>query len=427
MENRLYIKNGTIIDPHGDRIFKANILCEDGRISKISEASMEVSGMTVIDAAGLMISPGLTDVHVHFRDPGLTHKEDIVTGAGAAAKGGFTSVVMMANTKPVIDNPDTLSYVLEKGKKTGINVYSAAAVTKEMKGNELTDFKLLKDNGARGLTDDGLPIMDEELLKRAMVSAGQLNLPLSFHEENPSLIENNGINKGKASEYYKIGGSPREAEISMLERDLPLAEETKAIVNFQHLSTAEGVNLLREYRIKRGNKNIHGEATPHHFSLTEEAAVKFGTLAKMNPPLRTDDDRKAIIKGIRDGSIDIIATDHAPHSAEEKAQPLSKAPSGIIGLETSLSLAVTNLVHKEDVPWLTVIRAMTQAPSEMYGIPYCTMEAGGPADFCIFDEYAVITYASFVSKASNSPFAGETLEGRVKYTVCAGQIVYRDE
>ena len=360
----LYIKNGMIIDPVKDKLYRADLQIEEGRIARIIERNENeaedlrdtkaFAQTEVLDAAGLMIAPGLADTHVHFRDPGFTYKEDIHTGARAAARGGFTQIVLMANTKPTVDNPETLSYVLDKGKETGIHINSCANVTLKMEGKVLAPMELLAKQGAAGFTDDGIPLLDKELVRRAMTEAKRLGKPVSFHEENPAMIANNGINRGKASQFYGIGGSPREAEIDLVKRDLELALETGAEVVIQHISTREAVELLRQAKAK--GAHVHGEATPHHFTLTEEAAIQKGALAKMNPPLRDEADRQAIIEGLKDGTIDLIATDHAPHSREEKERPITEAPSGIIGLETALSLGVRELVKKGYLTWPELIR-----------------------------------------------------------------------
>lgn len=425
----LLIKNGFVVDPANKIKKQMDVLVDNGKIVEVSEEIMinNNSVCNTLDATGCVVAPGLVDVHVHFRDPGFTHKEDIETGAKAALKGGFTSVVLMANTKPAVDNEETLTYVIEKGKKTDLKVYTCATVTKGMKGQELTDMDLLLEKGAAGFTDDGIPIMDEALMEQAMTKVAELNVPISLHEEDPSLITNNGINRGKASEHFGIGGSPREAEISLIKRDLEIALKTGAILNIQHISTAEGVELVREAKKKAaqsGKNNIHAEATPHHFSLTEEAAIKYGSLAKMNPPLREERDRKAIIDGLKDGTIDIIATDHAPHSKEEKEKPIAEAPSGIIGLETALPLGITNLVDKDALTVDELIERMSLNPAKMYGLQAGTLSQGAPADIVIFDAKAEQAFERFASKSQNSPFQGVTLKGVVKYTIVDGEIVY---
>ena len=439
----LYLRNGYMIDPASGTEGYRDILIDTGhgKIRRIvpqgtpidaalcgseadsCEASVGESTVEEIDLNGQIIAPGLVDVHVHFRDPGFTYKEDIHTGAAAAAKGGFTSVVLMANTKPAVDNPETLAYVLDKGKETGIHIYTCANVTKGLQGKELTDMERLSELGAAGFTDDGIPLMDEALLREALQKAAQCGKPISLHEENPTLITNNGVNAGKAAEYYGIGGSPREAEISMVERDLRIAVEEEADLSIQHISTKEAVELVRQ--AKKKSRHIYAEATPHHFTLTEEAAIKYGTMAKMNPPLREEADRLAIIEGLRDGTIDMIATDHAPHSEEEKAKPITEAPSGIIGLETALSLGIRELVNKEYLSLMELIGKMSLAPAKLYHLDAGYLTEGGPADLVVFDPKKEWMVESFASKAANSPFVGERMPGVISYTICGGKIVYR--
>jgi len=419
------IKNGYVIDPKSGLEEIQDILIENGKIIQMGKNLMENLSRKpekIIHADGLVVAPGLVDVHVHFRDPGFVYKEDILTGARAAAAGGFTSVVLMANTKPVLDNQETLSYVLEKGKTTDIHVHTCATITKGMKGMELTDMQPLCYDGAVGFTDDGVPIMEETLVRKAMEEAVRLNVPLSFHEENPAFITNNGINAGAASEYYGIKGSPREAEIDLVKRDLELAIETGADINIQHISSKEAVQLVREAKAK--STHVHAEATPHHFSLTEKAAIEKGTLGKMNPPLRTEEDRQAIIQGLADGTIDLIATDHAPHSAEEKKKSITEAPSGIIGLETALALGITNLVKPGKLILCKLIEKMTCNPAELYHLNAGEIKVGGPADMVIFAENEKWKVKKFQSKSANSPFIGQELQGKIIYTICNGEIVY---
>ena len=416
------IRGGRIIDPVSGREFTGDLILENGTIKAVGE-QLNLDGCEdIIEAAGMAVAPGLVDVHVHFRDPGLTYKEDILTGAHAAAAGGFTTVVCMANTKPVIDNAETLQYVLNKGKETGIHVLSCACVTKGMQGKELVDMDALRAAGAAGFTDDGIPILDEEVLKAALIKAEELQVPVSLHEEDPKLITNNGINRGPVSEKLGIGGSPAEAEITMVERDCRLAEETGSYVNIQHISTAGAVEAVRAS--KRRGSHVTAEAAPHHFTLTDEAVLTYGTLAKMNPPLRTEADRQAVIEGLKDGTIDMIATDHAPHSIDEKGKPLTEAPSGIVGLETSLALGITELVKPGCLTLMELMRKMSQNPAALYHLPYQGIAEGAPADLVIFAADEEWKPESFCSKAVNTPFKGWNLTGRVHYTICDGKIVY---
>lgn len=417
------IRGVRVLDPLTGRDEKQNLLLADGKILSTTADVREADCTEVLDASGLVAAPGLVDVHVHFRDPGFTYKEDIKTGAKAAARGGYTTVVCMANTKPVIDNREILSQVLEKGACTGIHVKACACVTREMQGKELVNMKELCALGAVGFTDDGRPLLDENVLRGAMEEAARLRMPLSLHEEDPSLIENNGINRGAVSEKLGIGGSPAQAEIRLVKRDCLLALETGAKVHIQHISTAGAVEAVRQAKAK--GAQVTAEATPHHFTLTEEAVLTFGTHAKMNPPLRTEADRRAVIEGLKDGTIDLIATDHAPHSREEKARSITEAPSGIIGLETALALGITELVKPGYLTLMQLMEKMSQNPAKLYDFAYPGIVPGAPADLVIFDERELWTVDQFASKAVNSPFRGRTVQGKVHYTICGGRIVYR--
>ena len=444
----MLLQNGYLIDPRSGTEGYRDILIKEDKIAGIFPCGGGIQGSAecadrpgqtggadmparacrtedVIDLRGRIVAPGLVDVHVHFRDPGFTYKEDICTGAKAAAAGGFTSVVLMANTKPPVDNAETLKYVIGKGAETDIHVYTCANVTKGLGGRELTDMETLSAQGAVGFTDDGIPLTDEKLLREALKRAAACHRPVSLHEENPALIANNGVNAGRAAAYFGIGGSPREAEISMVERDLQIAVEEGADLSIQHISTREAVELVRQ--AKKKSPHIYAEATPHHFTLTEDAVIAHGTLAKMNPPLREEADRLAIIEGLQDGTIDMIATDHAPHSAEEKARPLTEAPSGIIGLETALSLGIRELVDKGYLKMRELIDRMSLAPAKLYRLDAGYLAEGGPADLVVFDPHARRTIEKFASKAFNSPFVGETLPGVVSCTICGGRIVYEGD
>ncbi len=425
----IVIKGGRIVDPGRNIDAEGDVWLDGDKIKKVvlgGEHEELTEGAQVIDAAGKVVAPGLVDVHVHFRDPGFTYKEDIHTGAAAAAKGGFTTVVLMANTKPVVDNAETLNYVLEEGKKTGINVLSTAAVSVGLKGQELTDMEALKAAGAAGFTDDGIPLRDGALVRAAMEKAAALNMPLSFHEEEPAYIKQNGINHGEVSEKLGIYGSPALAEDAMVARDCMIAKDTGAAIDVQHISSANSVAMVR--LAKALGANVWAEVTPHHFTLTEEAVFEHGTLAKMNPPLRTKADRDALIEGLKDGTIDIIATDHAPHSAEEKARPLTEAPSGITGLETSLALGITSLVKKGHLTMVQLMEKMSLNPARLYHLDCGRLEEGRPADLVIFDPEKAWTVKAeeFASKSANSPFIGEELTGKVTYTICKGKVIYED-
>ena len=419
----MIIKNGLLIDPVKEVQYVADLRISEGKISEIGENLPAAADEEIFDASGKCVAPGLIDGHVHFRDPGLTYKEDIHTGALSAAAGGFTTVICMANTKPVVDNVETLKYVLDKAKDEKINVLQAGAVSVGFQGKEMTDFEELLKNGATGLTDDGIPLKDENFVKAAMERAKALDVVLSFHEENPAFITNNGVNRGKASEFYGIGGSPEQAEISLVQRDCELAKEIGAKINVQHISSGKAVELVRQ--AKAAGAFVYSEATPHHFTLTEEACIKHGTLAKMNPPLRTEEDRLAIIEGLQDGTIDMIATDHAPHSAEEKAKSITEAPSGIIGLETSLALGITSLVKPGHLSLVELIKKMSLNPARIYGLDKGTLEIGRDADLVIFDTDKCWTPEKYYSKAVNTPFTGMELNGEVCATICGGDIVFK--
>lgn len=414
------ISNIRVIDPANGRDEISDICIQDGLIvsSKNYHCGPEED---CIDGTGLIAGPGLVDVHVHFRDPGQTHKEDIHTGALAAAAGGFTSVVMMANTTPPLDDPKTVRSLLTRAHKEAIHIYTCATVTKGMNGSELCDCRSLLDAGAVGFTDDGRPITDEAVLEKAFAEIAKLRVPVSLHEEDPAYVTECGVNSGDAAKALGLTGADRQAEISMIERDLLIAQKSKVILNIQHISSAEGVDLVRS--AKRANPNIHAEATPHHFTLTDSAVSRYGTLAKMNPPLRSDDDREAIWEGLADGTIDIIATDHAPHSPEEKARDFINAPSGIIGLETSFLLAYNVLFKKGIVDLMRLFELMSLNPARLYGLKAGTLSEGAPADIVIFSPEERTGYKTSFSKSCNSPFLGDVFDGKIKYTIAGGRIV----
>ena len=420
----ILIKDGRVVDPASGVDEGLDVVLEDGRVKALGKFPKTEDYQRVIDAKGKIVAPGLVDMHVHFRDPGLTYKEDIATGAAAAAAGGYTTVVCMANTKPVVDSVEVLSELLGRMKQLPIHVLSAAAVTKGLQGKELTDMRALRAAGAAGFTDDGIPIMDSALLFEAMKLAKELDAPISLHEEDPALIAAAGINQGPVSKQLNFGGAPALAEESLVARDCMLALRSGARVDIQHISSGVSVDVVRA--MKGLGAGVFAEVTPQHFSLTEQAALERGALAKVNPPLRGEADRYALIRGLKDGTIDFIATDHAPHSPEEKARELAQAPSGMIGLETALALGVTNLVRKGHLTMLQLLEKMTVNPARFYGLDAGTLRAGAPADLVIFDEREKWTVEEdkFRSKSRNSPFTGMELYGKVYCTICGGNVAY---
>lgn len=422
----ILIKNGRLIDPKTKRDEIVDIAIEDGKIKEIGKINNEANYDEVIDATNHVVCPGLIDVHVHFRDPGFTYKEDILSGAKSAARGGFTTVVCMANTKPVVDNVETLNYINEKAKEAVINVLQVGSVTKSFRGKEITNFEELLENGAVGFSDDGIAIMDTDILYEAMKKAKELDVPISLHEEDSNFIETAGVNDSEIAKKLGLeGGAKSLAEDIMVARDCMIALETGAKVNIQHISSGVAVQTVR-FAKSLGAK-VYAEAAPHHFTLTEEDVLKHGSLAKMNPPLRTAKDKQIIIEGLKDNTIEIIATDHAPHNIEEKNREFAACPSGIIGLETSLALGITSLVKENHLSLMHLLEKMTINPAKLYNLNRGFIEEGAIADIVIFNEDEEWIVKDFDSKSENSPFVGEKLSGKVKYTISEGKIVYTDK
>lgn len=413
----ILLKNGHILDPYTGLDGVRDILIDNtGVIARIAP-EIDAPGAETADLSGLTVSPGFVDTHVHFRDPGQTEKEDIFTGARAAAAGGFTTVVCMANTVPACDNAETLSGIYERARQVrNVNVLQACAITRGLRGEELTDFAALRRAGAAGFTDDGINLSNPVLARRAMEEAARCGVLLSFHEEDPALLGSPGVNAGSqaAQKLGVPGADPRSEEI-MVERDLALARETGARVVFQHISSGRSVELIRQ--AKAAGAAVYCEATPHHFSLTQDAVLIHGTYARMNPPLRTERDRQAIVDGLADGTIDMIATDHAPHTAAEKAREWGKAPSGIIGLETAFSVGCTWLVRTGKFGKMQLLEKMSRSPAQIYGLTGKSIAEGNHAELVLLDWEREVVYTAYQSKASNSPYTGKPLTGKVCGTV----------
>ena len=421
----ILVKGGRVMDPATGCDEITDLIIDGEHIARIGFFMPGPEYEKIIHAEGKIVAPGLIDVHVHFRDPGLSDLEDIHSGTAAAVAGGFTTVVCMANTKPEMDNPATLEYILQKAAQMPIHVLQAAAVTEGLQGRELVDMEELFELGAVGFSDDGHAISDTSVMLEALKKVKELDCPISVHEEDEVLITEHGVNNGQVAEQLGMKGALHSAEDVLVARDCMLALQTGAKLHIQHLSSGNSVEMVRF--AKKMGANVTAEATPHHFTLTESAVITHGSYAKVNPPLRTAEDKKKIIEGLQDGTIDIIATDHAPHSdARKKKKTLQQASSGMIGLETSLELGITKLVREGYLPMMKLLEKMTINPAKLYQLPGGRLVEGGPADLVIFDPEEKWTVKDFYSRSHNSPFVGERLSGRVKYTICKGNIVYQD-
>ena len=423
----ILIKNGRLINPSENLDKVMDIFVEDGIIKEKAE-SIEKQADTVIDAAGCYVMPGLIDLHVHFRDPGLTYKEDIETGSKAAAKGGFTTVCCMPNTKPVVDNVETVKYIIEKGEKTGLtNVLPVGAVTKNMAGFEITDVEELKKAGICAISEDGKSVMNSGVYRKAMKNAAKANVPVLAHCEDINLVEGGVINLGDKSSELGVKGISNAVEDVIAMRDIMLAKETGATLHLCHCSTKDSVEMVK--RAKEEGIKVTAEVCPHHFSMCSDDITSNDGNFKMNPPLRAREDMEALIKGLQDDIMDVISTDHAPHSAEEKAKDLEHAPFGIVGLETSVALTVTNLVKKGYLTPMQMAAKMSYNPAKVLGIPKGTLDEGKIADITIIDpdkEYT-IDVNTFESKGKNTPFDGYKVSGEVEYTILNGKVVYSNK
>ena len=400
----LLIQNGRVLDPYTNTDEKMDVLIgEDGVIALVAPHIDAPAGCEVYDAAGLTVSPGFVDGHVHFRDPGQTQKEDVLTGAAAAAAGGYATVICMANTLPTCDTPEIIRYVTDKAKGCPVEGLQAGAVTKGLKGQELTDFAALQAAGAPCLTDDGINLTNAGLCRAAMEQAAERDILLSFHEEEPSLVPSPGVNFGSAAaQQFGVPGARASAETAMIARDIALALDTGARVLFQHVSSAQSAALIRAG--KALGAKIYAEVTPHHLSLT---------------------DRQALIDALADGTIDMIATDHAPHTAEEKAREFAKAPSGITGLETAFSVCNTYLVQTGRLTPMQLVDRMSKAPAEIYGLTGRAVAAGNYARLALLDWDSRMVYKTYRSKAVNTPYTGMQLTGAPRAIVTGARVTLR--
>ena len=421
----LLIQNGRVLDPYTNTDEKMDVLIgDDGVIARVAPHIDAPAGCEAYDAAGLTVSPGFVDGHVHFRDPGQTQKEDVLTGAAAATAGGYATVICMANTLPTCDTPEIIRYVTDKAKDCPVEVLQAGAVTKGLKGSELTDFAALKAAGAPCLTDDGINLTSAGLCRAAMEQAAAQDILLSFHEEEPSLVPSPGVNFGSAAaQQFGVPGARASAETAMSARDIALALDTGARVLFQHVSSAQSAALIRAG--KKLGARIYAEVTPHHISLTEDDVLAHGTYARMNPPLRREADREALIDALADGTIDMIATDHAPHTAEEKAREFAKAPSCITGLETAFSVCNTYLVQTGRLTPMQLVDRMSKAPAEIYGLTGRAVAAGNYARLVLLDWDSRMVYKTYRSKAVNTPYTGMQLTGAPRAIVTGARVTLR--
>lgn len=422
---RLLLKNGYVVDSANGFEGTADILAEDGVIVKCAPNIAE-NADEVIDCTGLAVIPGISDMHVHLRDPGQTHKEDIITGGNAAVAGGVTAVACMPNTTPVVDNAETVKYILEKAKQSKVKVYPVGCITKGLKGDELCDFEELRKAGCVAVSDDGKPVKNAKIMAQALVKAHYAGLKVISHCEDQDVVAGGIINSGKVSKELGVKGMHRISEDISTAREIVLAGDLEMPIHIAHVSTATSMLLLRV--AARYGVMVTSETCPHYFSMTDEKLLSRDADYRMNPPLRTMEDVEAITEGVCDGTIDCIVTDHAPHSAEEKAD-FEKAPNGVVGLETSLAVTLTQLYHTGKLPLSKIVRLMCVNPRKILNIPGGNFSEGEPADIAIVDlnEEWTVDPEKLHGKSKNTCFKGMTLKGRVKKTILDGKIVYEDK
>jgi dihydroorotase len=421
----ILLRGGRVIDPSAGIDAVTDVLLDDGIVKGVGQDLGVPDGADVRDVSGFVVCPGLIDLHVHLREPGGEHRETIRTGARAAAAGGFTAVCAMPNTDPPVDDPAAVGFVRAEGLRSGgARVYPTGAVSVEQKGERLTQIGEMVDAGAVAITDDGRPVMDAGLMRLALSYARTLGIPVASHCEDISLSRGGSMNEGLMSTTLGIIGIPNAAEDVMIARDIILAELTGGRLHVQHVSTRRGVEMIRTAKAR--GISVTAEGTPHHFTLTDDAVEGYRTEAKVNPPLRSAADRDAVIAGVADGTLDVIATDHAPHHYDEKEQAFDDAPFGLIGLETALGLVITELVDKGVLTLAQLVDRMSCAPARAFALPGGTLGRGAPADVTVFDSQAEwqVDPTAFLSKSRNTPFAGRSLRGRAVLTIVDGRVVH---
>lgn len=412
LPEKILLKNGHLIDPANQLDKKGDILIEDGVITAIDKIEINNFDGEMIDLAGKIVSPGWMDMHVHLREPGREDEETVKSGCLAAANGGFTAVCCMPNTEPPIDSQEIIQYLKDRSNELLVDVHPIAAITKNQKGEELAEMLELVEQGAVAISDDGHPVMSAEIMRRALEYSKMVDIPVIGHEEDKTMTENGHMNEGFVSTRLGLRGMPSVAEEIMIARDIMLAEYTGGRFHVAHISTKGSVELVRKAKAK-GIK-VTAEATPHHFVLNEKAVIGYDTYAKMNPPLRSEEDRQAVVKGLQDETIDVIATDHAPHSWEEKATEFIQAPFGIIGSETALGLSLTHLLHKDILDMKSLINKFVSHPYRILNLDSPGLKKANMANMTILDPELewTVDMKNFLSKSTNSPFVGMKLKGR---------------
>ncbi len=423
----ILVKNGRFIDPASGTDDRLDIIISENKITEIGKNLSAAPGDEVIDAMGFLVLPGLVDIHVHFREPGREDVETIIGGSMVAAKSGFTSVCTMPNTKPVIDNQALVRFIIMEAAKGPINVFPTANISKGGKGEEISEMGELVKGGAVAFTDDGQPVTNSILMRRALEYSRMFNVPIIAHSEDKLLVDEGLMNEGLNSNKLGLSGIPCEAEEVMIARDIILTRLAKGRLHICHVSSAGSVELVR--RGKADGISVSCETAPHYFALTDDAVEEHLSMAKMNPPLRTERDRMEIIRGLKDGTIEVIATDHAPHALFEKMQEMEYAPFGIIGLETAVPLIITELVRNNNFSYIEAFSKVTCNPSRILNLGKGELKIGGMADVVIInpDEKITVDEKFLMSKCKNTPFIGKELFGSIEYTICNGKVVYKRE